>query len=102
MAAAGEMRQKLPFSMIIAGRSTYLLLGLLALLCAYPLVLDATWQHRLLLGSLNVAILIAAARAATQTHRTFLLTVVFWRCLQSGCRRRIFLRTARPSAICFF
>jgi hypothetical protein len=63
--------------MIIAGRSTYLLLGLLALLCAYPFVLDATWQHRLLLGCLNVAILVAAARAATQTRRAFLLVVVF-------------------------
>jgi hypothetical protein len=63
--------------MIIAGRSTYLLLGLLALLCAYPFVLDATWQHRLLLGSFNVAILVAAARAATRTHRAFLMVVVF-------------------------
>jgi hypothetical protein len=71
------VRRKLPFSMIIAGRSTYLLLGLLALLCAYPFVLDATWQHRLLLGCLNVAILVAAARAATQTRRAFLLVVVF-------------------------
>jgi hypothetical protein len=57
--------RKLPLSTIIAGRSTYLLLGLLALLCGYPFVLDATWQHRLLLGSLNVAILVAAARAVT-------------------------------------
>lgn len=71
------MRRKLPFSTVIGGRSTYLLLGLLALLCAYPFMLDGTWQHRLLLGSLNVAILVAAARAATRTHRAFLMVIVF-------------------------
>ena len=68
---------KLMYLSVFSGRSTYLLAALLALLCAYPFVLDATWQHRLLLGSLNVAILVAAARAATQTQRAFLLVVIF-------------------------
>jgi hypothetical protein len=63
--------------MIISARSAYLLIGLITLLCIYPFLLDTSWQHRLLLGSLNVAILVAAARAATQTHRAFLLVVVF-------------------------
>jgi hypothetical protein len=71
------VRGKFAYSIIAVGRSTYLLIGLIALLCAYPFLLDASWQHRLLLGSLNVAILVAATRAATQTNRAFLLVVVF-------------------------
>jgi hypothetical protein len=52
------------------GRSTYLLVALLVLLFAYPF-LDDSLPHRLIAGSLNVAILVAAAYAASESRGMF-------------------------------
>jgi hypothetical protein len=65
------------YQIIAVGRSTYLLVGLLALLFTYPFILDSSWQHRLTVGLLNVSILLSAAYAATETKRGFLLVAVF-------------------------
>jgi hypothetical protein len=59
------------------GRSTFLLAGLLSLLFLYPFLLEGSLAQRLILGFLNVAILVAAARAATRTSRAFLAVIVF-------------------------
>jgi len=56
------------------GRTTYLLVALLALLFAYPF-LDDSLPHRLVGGFLNVAILVTAAYAASESRRTFLVAV---------------------------
>jgi hypothetical protein len=62
---------------VALGRSSYLLVGLLAMLFVYPFILNNSWQHRLSLGFLNVVILVSAAYAATRTRRSFLIVVVF-------------------------
>jgi hypothetical protein len=57
------------------GRTTYLLVALLALLLAYPF-LDDSLPHRLIGGFLNIAILVAAAYAASGSRGTFLVAVL--------------------------
>jgi hypothetical protein len=52
------------------GRTTYLLAALLVLLFAYPF-LDDSLPHRLFGGFLNVAILVTAAYAASESRRMF-------------------------------
>lgn len=61
----------------LVGRSAYMLAALLALLFGYPFFLDNSLQHRLILGSINVLILVTASYAATKTWRAFLAVVVF-------------------------
>jgi hypothetical protein len=72
-----HLHARTTYSTVFSGRSTYLLTALLALLCAYPFVLDATWQHRMLLGFLNVAILVAAARGDQNASHIFACNRVF-------------------------
>jgi Ion channel len=66
-----------PAGMFVVGRSTYLLAGLLTLLLLYPYLLEGTFEQRLIIGFLNVAILVAAARVATATWHAFVAVVVF-------------------------
>jgi uncharacterized membrane protein len=61
----------------LAARSTYLLIAQLGMLFLYPFFLDDSLLHRLVLGLLNMLILVAAAFAASETRRAFLLVVVF-------------------------
>lgn len=65
------------YSAALAGRSTYLLIALLALMFAYPFILDGSLASRLILGFLNVVIMVSSAYAAAATRRTFLLVVLF-------------------------
>ena len=58
------------------GRSTYLLVAVLVVLVGYPFLLGGSLTDRLILGFLNVAILLTAAHAATETWRSFLLVAV--------------------------
>lgn len=57
------------------GHTTYLLAALLALLLAYPF-LDDSLPYRLVGGLLNVTILVAAAYAASESRRLFLLAML--------------------------
>jgi hypothetical protein len=52
------------------GRTTYLLAALLLLLFAYPF-LDDSFPHRLIAGFLNIAVLVTAAYAASESRRMF-------------------------------
>ena len=57
------------------GRSTYLLGALLVLLFTYPF-LDDSLLHRLIGGFINVAILVAAAYAASESRRMFTVAAI--------------------------
>jgi hypothetical protein len=57
------------------GRTTYLLAALLALLLAYPF-LDDSLPHRLIGGFFNVAILVTAAYAASESRPMFAAAVL--------------------------
>jgi hypothetical protein len=70
-------RSKITGGIFDEGRSTFLLVGLLSLIFLYPFLLEGSFEQRLILGFLNVAILVAAARAATGTWRAFLAVIVF-------------------------
>jgi hypothetical protein len=57
------------------GRTTYLLAALLLLLFAYPF-LDDSLPHRLIGGVMNIAILVTAAYAASESRGAFFVAVL--------------------------
>ena len=59
----------------ISGRCSYLLVALIVLILVYPFCDVTQWFDRLLLGTLNSAILMAGAAAASRRRRTWIIAL---------------------------